>query len=1502
MTTSQLKRQQSQLVPRHHSAFGSHENAHNPNSKGDRNQSSSTNPNAYASLYNPSSYSTLSPLTSLDEDQRRKAIFSDSLGSSGSIHSQQHALAISDLDEYPDVYSILSTRSNNPNRRRCSMSILDESFTPIAHLPASGRRRYSTSSTDGMSLSQILESEDGLTENIPEPLDSQPTAQLDTTEEVKPLSTTLQYSPNLRHDTAPASNGTESPHSLRSYQYTETGATPPTPREPDVVPSSHHVSLSLKLKSAIDSDLAESVFSSYNEFAINDILPSTRDLESVLSFIHDTPSIHSTEKSIKSLEVYTQSLNRGVVPSAEVYTTIISTLLSTASSLEESVSSPIYSNVSRHAKHPYFVSSITGVPVLASLKSLITESSSSSSFVKLAVDIFHASNSVVLQQYPPELYESLIKACVENGQEQALYSIIRNYESRYTTLSAESYVHLVKGYGQYTDLIAFTECYKFYKSQINRFGGNTKSLEMYSALTTAFFDSSLPGAAIAFLKKLLAQSQTKLHLIRNKYGLSDTSEATKSNPGALLGSKNAKKYMNEVDMTLEPISHVISAIVLGFAKIGDFKSSWKWIQKVESDQHLPAVNMSTLISVMKYASDADIFSVSEKLFDYMASRKDSLVDEFNNARTDFLLLCVRAHNSNLLMKAIKESQLRNGVWDLMTLLYVTKYLVQVGDAELAVKVFNQQSERYTSYIKKNNLSSTEVLEIQSTEALAEFLNALEETGNLNVKASFLLSKSSFFSARSFFDNKGGQKMLQTFWDDVSKGGIELASIQVPKESIEEVDTKGNLVESQIPKSASGSSLVFTLADVLSLHLIWIKACSADNTLGGLSIPYPLVDNLRDNFCHFVKSFISQQKMQNEIGFSLSPSFASDVETALDKLDAKKVKSEWANFCEEQFKQEVSQLQIEQAPAKPTEPQIQVQTFPTSSLFWDTTKTSSICLLAAQPHTLYKAFDELEFCISNHILIGPEAYTNIIETAADQKTLTLIQSVYKLALVGLPHPSEHPDAWTAWATVHRTIITKTSPLDKHAALAAYNHLFEMGASPCATGYGQMIANNVTIEGPTHFSTTEHGIQEDSAEALRLFQEAKTRGVPPNTFLYNVVLGKLSKARNFGAAFSVFQDMEFTKTARSSVTYGTMIHASCLANDEKQALKLFEDMEASPFYTPKVAPFNALLQFYVHTKHNRLAALKVYEKLSKRAESGAPAIQPSEHTYRLLIDAFTLIGPADLASADRVLLAISANKSSVTTRHYAALLFARGVICKNVPAVRQFYDGLTLQRRIQPDRHIFQAVIESLVANTQARDITTVLQEMVKFGVDLDDPYLADLLIRAWAREDIKKSVGLFEHSVQTGIADSSTFEAIIRSHIYHNNIPAVHAVFRMMSDLYGPNNAIVQKLEMEFAEKYLNNPVKMAPEVRESVLSESIFRNKDAHALRVLEAAKQSMLDKLSSDPSSYTNQGWNTFEEQAKSPKFREKGSHDSYRKKIPQEFNVLDVPDAQNRPNLVDF
>lgn len=90
------------------------------------------------------------------------------------------------------------------------------------------------------------------------------------------------------------------------------------------------------------------------------------------------------------------------------------------------------------------------------------------------------------------------------------------------------------------------------------------------------------------------------------------------------------------------------------------------------------------------------------------------------------------------------------------------------------------------------------------------------------------------------------------------------------------------------------------------------------------------------------------------------------------------------------------------------------------------------------------------------------------------------------------------------------------------------LIEAGGAPSAEAYGTLILNAK--------DTTD-----DASVAIDLFEESRRLGVPPNTFLFNNLISRLSKARRTKAVLECFEQMKAAGIPTSSVTYGAVINA-------------------------------------------------------------------------------------------------------------------------------------------------------------------------------------------------------------------------------------------------------------------------------------------------------------------------------------------------------------------------
>ncbi|KAG5363012.1 Pentatricopeptide repeat-containing protein 5 [Yarrowia sp. B02] len=519
-----------------------------------------------------------------------------------------------------------------------------------------------------------------------------------------------------------------------------------------------------------------------------------------------------------------------------------------------------------------------------------------------------------------------------------------------------------------------------------------------------------------------------------------------------------------------------------------------------------------------------------------------------------------------------------------------------------------------------------------------------------------------------------------------------------------------------------------------LHMLWIKAASKTTNVAS-------VDELKARFGAVVDALMSQSCMFDEV-------FVSDIETTLKVLGM-----ETGVFSKRQEQIRAKVQAAEAAEAVPSPP----ATPPTLEIDQALSR-KAIAFARSKAPSVPQALKTLGDAVAAGSVLSSEAFVAVIEAASSKDT---IRGAYAAAMDSVPHPSTCSAAWQHWEPIHRAVIVSGAALDPHAASQAYQSLMAMGSHPCATGYGHLILNRVPVPCSTH---------DEAQDAVALFEEAVAH-TQPTTFLFNIVLSKLSKARRFDSAMAIFSAMDKYPAKKTSVTYGTMISACCRAGNVADAERLFEEMELDSGYVARAAPYNTMNQYYIHTARDAAAAKRTFARMQDKG------VQPTAHTFKLLIDLHTCCS-IDIAAADSVLHMIEACGQQVTEHHLASLLYARGVIMRDLPAAKAFYKNICTSRAVRPGTAIFQALIESYVANQRCHETPEVLEQMSRFGVPLT-AYMTNSLIRGWAAQDFGKALGLFDAAYRNGKAEPSSFEAIIRACIYNGELQTASNILAMM---------------------------------------------------------------------------------------------------------------------------
>lgn len=375
-----------------------------------------------------------------------------------------------------------------------------------------------------------------------------------------------------------------------------------------------------------------------------------------------------------------------------------------------------------------------------------------------------------------------------------------------------------------------------------------------------------------------------------------------------------------------------------------------------------------------------------------------------------------------------------------------------------------------------------------------------------------------------------------------------------------------------------------------------------------------------------------------------------------------------------------------------------------------------------------------------------AYAKLISAAAKDGRTNLVSDLFGMAKQDMPLLTQYPVVRHGWTTILDAMIGASLTIGNRCMAADYHQqLLDIGSAPTANTFGLYIT---TLKESTKTF-------DEATEAVKIFHRAKSEGVEPSSFLYNALIGKLGKARRIDDCLFYFAEMRARGIRPTSVTYGTIVNALCRVSDERFAQDLFDEMESMANYKPRPAPYNSMMQFLLTTKRDSSKVLEYYKRMQARN------IQPTMHTYKLLIDTYATLEPINLAAAESVLDTIRASGQKPEAVHYASLIHAKGCVLHDMVGARKIFAEVTGNPSIRPQACLYQALFESMVANHCVKGTETVLQDMASKGVEIT-PYIANTLIHGWALEkEIGKAKSVYE-SIGREKREPSTYEAMTRA--------------------------------------------------------------------------------------------------------------------------------------------
>ena len=365
----------------------------------------------------------------------------------------------------------------------------------------------------------------------------------------------------------------------------------------------------------------------------------------------------------------------------------------------------------------------------------------------------------------------------------------------------------------------------------------------------------------------------------------------------------------------------------------------------------------------------------------------------------------------------------------------------------------------------------------------------------------------------------------------------------------------------------------------------------------------------------------------------------------------------------------------------------------------------------------KAYDIALASIERGVYPHADTLGRLVESYGRAGKVNQVQQLYLFAYKALGSMEANRQAHSiAWIVLEDHMIIALCQMGALEQVAVHrNRLLEAGSAPSADGYAAMILNMK--------ETTDN-----AAVALELFEESQRLNVAPNVYLFNTLISKLSRARRAPDALEYFEYMKSVGLRPSSITYGAIINACCKTGDDSSADFLFAEMVKSPGFKARVPPYNTMIQFYTQTKPDRNRALFYYNALLEAK------VEPTAHTYKLLLDAYGSIGTPDIDSMNSIFAQLERDpKVQVAAAHWASLINAWGCVTKDLPSAINVFDSIAqhpstrTSKSILPDAIVYESLLNACLANHRPDLCDKYLKDMVEKGVRMT-AYVANTLIK------------------------------------------------------------------------------------------------------------------------------------------------------------------------------
>ncbi|CAG8566529.1 10254_t:CDS:2 [Ambispora gerdemannii] len=406
-------------------------------------------------------------------------------------------------------------------------------------------------------------------------------------------------------------------------------------------------------------------------------------------------------------------------------------------------------------------------------------------------------------------------------------------------------------------------------------------------------------------------------------------------------------------------------------------------------------------------------------------------------------------------------------------------------------------------------------------------------------------------------------------------------------------------------------------------------------------------------------------------------------------------------------------------------------------------------------------------VADNILITPEPMSIIVQNLGKGKYINQAKEVYEIAL-DISKKWEKTLGEKAELWVHNSMLIAYASVGKiDKALEIYYKILEKGKAPSSDAYASLLV-------------AETDVYFDEAQvAIQMYDEIKRYGVKCNVYFYNVLISKLGKARKYELVWDIYQEMKQRNIQPNAITYGALITACIRVSSEEKAVALMKEWEGSLYFQPRIGPYNAMMQFYIWDMLNREKALDYFNSILQHN------LKPSDHTWKLLIDAYVLVEPYDMEAAHGVFDKMRLRGSQPNATHFASLIYAYGCKQGDVERAIEIFDSMSKQ--VMPNEIAYQALFESLIDAQRIQEAEDYYTRMIEKDNVKTTSYIENLFIRGYGQlGQWENAEQVFENMVDASskekgqvLREPSTYEEMVKAYVKSGQVEKARTVAASM---------------------------------------------------------------------------------------------------------------------------